>query len=853
MPNSRSVNRPAFLVFLAALSTLAIAIHLYFQAPAANAKRSEPTVVTGADGSPNAAAATNGKLLFSSGRAPGSASNLKIHSMNADGSDVVCLMCGTGDTRYGRLPAISPDGTTIAYVDASSPSNIRLMNADGTNDRILTTGSSPAWSPQSDRILFTRNIATPTPHNELFIISVNGSGEAPLNDSPAHNNVLPVWSVVSSAFPEGRIAFRSSRDGNSEIYVIAPTAGQNFQDAPQINVTNNPATDSDPAWSPDGTKLAFQSDRFQTGANAEIYTMAMAPDPGTVTRLTTDGPAPAGFQDSSPVWSPDGTRIAYVSFRSNFEIIVINSATGAPIEPPTGGNVTNNAAIDFDVDWAAAAATRTIRAVDVSAAAGGQVVVSFELTSLGDEAAISLSVNFDQTKLSNPVATIGSGVPSGASVTTNVTQAASGRVGVLLDSATAFTAGNRQMFTIRFDVASNAPTGATAITFGTTPTTQLVTNALGSPLPTTHTPGSVTITGAALTNGKIVYQQGPRDISQIYSITPSSGISTGLRAGYHPAHSPDGTKIAFVDNTPGGTFGFLFLMNSNGTNVRELATPRRGFTPTWSPDGTRLAYVRGDFNSVGDNGKGEIFIVDMTPGSEGANEVQIPTGTRQISKPSWGANNRIVAACYDPFPGGGTDPKGVCVTDAIPPSSQIASNPPTFTLISGQNTNDREAAWSPNGSRITFISTRDYPMFNASEIYTSDPDGANATRLTNTVDFKSHPTWSPDGTRIAYSRGGSQGSQNATLRSVNADGSNGTTPTAITLFGSGDVFPNWGAQSAATPTPTPSQADIRISSIQDSPDPVAVGQTLTYQAFVNNVGPRLPQMSCSPAIRSPRL
>ncbi|HQX57260.1 MAG TPA: hypothetical protein PLP07_15150, partial [Pyrinomonadaceae bacterium] len=662
--------------------------------------------------------ATNGKIVFSSGRAPGTASNLKVHTMNADGSDVSCLMCL--DSRIGRLPAISPDGSKIAYVDTASPTSIRVMDANGGNDRVLTTGSSPAWSPQSDRILFTRSVSTPTPHNELFIISANGGTEIPLNTSTSHNNVLPAWSIVTPAFPDGRIAFRTSRDGNSEIYVIAPTAGQTFQTAAQINVTNNPATDSDPAWSPDGTKLVFQSDRYQTGALGEIYTMAMDPNPGTVTRLTNDGPSPNGFQDSSPVWSPDGTKIAYVSFRSNFEIIVINAVTGAPIEPPVGGNITNNAAIDFDVDWAAGSAnSRVIRAVDVSGTAGQQVVVSFELNSLGDEAAASFTVNFEPTKLSNPVATIGSGAPSGAQVGTNISEAASGRVGVLVDSATAFTAGNRQMFTLRFNVASSATAGASAITFGNTPTAQSVTSALGALLPTTYTPGNVNITAATVTNGKIAYQQGGRASSSIYTITPGSGISTGLRRGFHPAYSPDGTTIAFTDNTAGPTDGFLMLMNANGTNVRQLATPRQGFTPTWSPDGSRLAFIRGDFNSVGDNGKGQLYIIDMTQGNEGGSEVLIPTGTRSISKPSWGATNRIVAACYDPFGTSGTDPKGVCVTGPIPPSQDIPANPPTFTLISGQNTNDREATWSPNGSRVAFISTRDYPMFNASEIYSA--------------------------------------------------------------------------------------------------------------------------------------
>src|SRR6185503_4930645 len=57
--------------------------------------------------------------------------------------------------------------------------------------------------------------------------------------------------------------------------------------------------------------------------------------------------------------------------------------------------------------------------------------------------------------------------------------------------------------------------------------------------------------GTPRTNAKVVFQKGPNSTSDIYLITPGSGISTGLRKGYHPAFSPDGTKIAYVDNTPG--------------------------------------------------------------------------------------------------------------------------------------------------------------------------------------------------------------------------------------------------------------------------------------------------------------
>ena len=58
-----------------------------------------------------------------------------------------------------------------------------------------------------------------------------------------------------AAFPDEKIAFTSHRDGNYEIYVM------NADGSDQTRLTTSPANDVDPAFSPDGTKVAFESDR----------------------------------------------------------------------------------------------------------------------------------------------------------------------------------------------------------------------------------------------------------------------------------------------------------------------------------------------------------------------------------------------------------------------------------------------------------------------------------------------------------------------------------------------------------------------------------------------------------------
>jgi TolB protein len=130
--------------------------------------------------------------------------------------------------------------------------------------------------------------------------------------------VLPRLSlpVADAVVPggNGRIVFASTRDGNNEIYVM------NADGSGQTRLTNHPAEDILPAWSPDGTKIAWSTNRLG-GSNYEIYVMNA--DGSGVTNLTNF----AG-SDRFPTWSPDGTRIAYMSMRNgggNFEIYVMNA------------------------------------------------------------------------------------------------------------------------------------------------------------------------------------------------------------------------------------------------------------------------------------------------------------------------------------------------------------------------------------------------------------------------------------------------------------------------------------------------------------------------------------------------
>ncbi len=138
---------------------------------------------------------------------------------------------------------------------------------------------------------------------------------------------------------------------------------------------------------------------------------------------------------------------------------------------------------------------RTIRVVSTSVEAGSPVTVSVEIDSQGDEVAASFTLNYDAGVLSNPVVSLGSGAPVGSSLSINENQTASGRIGILVDSTNVFVASppNRQIISITFSVASNAPIGSTPIIFVTTPTPLSVSSAFGALLASNYQLGTVTV------------------------------------------------------------------------------------------------------------------------------------------------------------------------------------------------------------------------------------------------------------------------------------------------------------------------------------------------------------------------
>ncbi len=124
-----------------------------------------------------------------------------------------------------------------------------------------------------------------------------------------------------SSLPANRIVFSWNRDGDFDLYLLDGDTLKVFS-----QLTDNRASDLSPVWSPDGTRIAFTSD---VGGNYEIYVLDISTGESSV--LTSNN-----WDDLYPAWSPDGKKIAFTSNRdSNWDIYVMDSTASGKSADPT--------------------------------------------------------------------------------------------------------------------------------------------------------------------------------------------------------------------------------------------------------------------------------------------------------------------------------------------------------------------------------------------------------------------------------------------------------------------------------------------------------------------------------------
>jgi Tol biopolymer transport system component len=184
--------------------------------------------------------------------------------------------------------------------------------------------ASAAFPGGNGKIAFWSNR---TDDYEIFVMDADGANQSNLSQDASALDQHPAWS------PDGtKIAFESNKDSSNAGVYVMDADGTN-----KVRLTFAAGSDSTPSWSPDGSKILFTSHR---DGDAEIFVMDA--DGSNQTQWTSN----VGIIDEWPAWSPDGTEIAFVSTRDGDHELFLMDANG-----DNESQCTSNTVQDTTPDW----------------------------------------------------------------------------------------------------------------------------------------------------------------------------------------------------------------------------------------------------------------------------------------------------------------------------------------------------------------------------------------------------------------------------------------------------------------------------------------------------------------------
>jgi Tol biopolymer transport system component len=263
----------------------------------------------------------NGKIFY---QAPqfGDKGPSDVFSVNPDGSENIDLTAENGFNE--ERPAGSADGLHVTFQTFRDKGwNVFAMNTDGSGLINLTQtvnpviNFEPTWSPDGSRVAFMRQNLTPG-EQDIWTVGANGSNPINLTNSPGVEETSPEYS------PDGtKIVYISTGPNpccvasyNNDIWVM----NADGTNQTQLTTTDFPIQSIAPAWSADGTKIAFSRTESKTDDGLHV----MDANGANQTRLLNEG---APILTGTVSWSPDGTMLAIE--HSSGGIATMSAAGGA--------------------------------------------------------------------------------------------------------------------------------------------------------------------------------------------------------------------------------------------------------------------------------------------------------------------------------------------------------------------------------------------------------------------------------------------------------------------------------------------------------------------------------------------
>jgi Tol biopolymer transport system component len=623
---------------------------------------------------------------------------------------VVALVTLIGATIFAALP----DDIVITRV-FPLPGQLELFvaNADGTDEHPLLQDRNmdydAAWSPDGRSIVFTseRNGSA-----ELYRVKPDGTALERLTDNPAYDD--------QAAFsPDGsRLVFVTTRAGGT-----ADLWTMDVQSRRAKPLTSGPGGDFRPSWSPDGKWIAFSSDRESNLPSAhgrwehlqlaEIY--LVHPDGSGLKRLT-----PHGDFCGSPKWAADSQRV--IAYCMTAEQTLENRRAVPEQKDPTR------------LTWIDIATGRTSDAVPGPGLKFNPSVLPGDVVGYVRKAIDTTVVDNNNVPAGQPGRESGAGIyySNGARGPKGDVRTASwspdGKRVVFHKRVTAarkpwmpaWSRNPSYRLTMSFGGPSFSPAGDRFVFVGPPAGSGQLSTLVGGPV---GAGVAVAETGADKYN--VIYADKTRNVLGPQWSPSGDAIVFGIgtyNAFFNGFH---GVFLKPEDRVEGGAQ--IAMVKPDGTGFRELTTgPNNNSFPSMAPDGVRLV-----FRTFGSDGEG-LRILDLKTGKVS------PLTTGYDNFPLWSPRGDLIMFSRQ--------------ADGDYEIYTITPDGKTTRRLTSSRGNDAHMAWSPDGERIAFASTR--MGFKDEAIYTDAPqpygeifvmryDGTHVEQLTDNQWEEGTPAWQP--------------------------------------------------------------------------------------------------------------